>query len=59
MTVPDELLEVLACPKCHGPIEPSADGQALDCAHDRLRFPIVEDIPILILEEAVPIKDGA
>lgn len=47
-----ELLEVLACPKCKQKIELSEDGQALVCQSDRLRYPIVDGIPVMLIEEA-------
>jgi len=47
-----ELLEVLACPKCKQRIELSEDGQALLCQKDRLRYPIVDGIPVMLIEEA-------
>lgn len=50
----EELLSILACPKCKGPLALSGDGAWLRCAECRLRYRIDEGIPILLLEEAVP-----
>jgi uncharacterized protein len=47
-----ELLEVLACPKCKRKVELSEDGQMLVCEADRLRYPIVDGIPVMLVEEA-------
>ncbi len=47
-----ELLEILACPKCKQQVELSEDGQALLCQTDRLRYPIVDGIPVMLIEEA-------
>lgn len=47
-----ELLEILACPKCKEPVVLEANGEALRCERCRLRYPIREDIPILLIEEA-------
>ena len=47
-----ELLEVLACPKCKQKIELSEDGKALLCHSDRLRYPIVDGIPVMLIDEA-------
>jgi uncharacterized protein len=47
-----ELLEVLACPKCKQKIELTEDGTALVCQTDRLRYPIVDDIPVMLIDEA-------
>ena len=58
--IKEELLAVLVCPKCKGPVvyvqEPALANQAnqenLDCSHCRLRYRIQEDIPIMLIEEA-------
>lgn len=50
--IPQELLDVLACPKCKQKVELSEDGRYLVCAADRLRYPIVDDIPVMLIEEA-------
>lgn len=47
-----KFLEILACPKCKGPLELS--GDTLRCAADRLAFPVRNDLPILLIEEALP-----
>ena len=50
--ISDELLEVLACPKCKQKVDLSEDRSALICQADRLRYPIVDDIPVMLIEEA-------
>src|SRR5690348_5900731 len=52
LVISPELLEGLACPKCKQRIELSEDGQALLCQTDRLRYPIVDGIPVMLIEEA-------
>jgi uncharacterized protein YbaR (Trm112 family) len=47
-----DLLEVLACPKCKQKVELTEDGKALVCQADRLRYPIVDGIPVMLVEEA-------
>ncbi len=47
-----ELLEILACPKCKQKVELSEDGTTLVCSADRLRFPIVDGIPVMLIDEA-------
>ena len=49
-----ELLQVLACPKCKQRVELSPDGRWLSCEADRLRYPIVDGIPVMLIEEAKP-----
>lgn len=48
-----ELLEILACPKCKDRVVLEGNGEALRCERCRLRYPIREDIPIMLIEEAV------
>jgi uncharacterized protein YbaR (Trm112 family) len=50
--VSQELLEVLACPRCKQKIQLSEDGTTLDCQACRLRYPIVDDIPVMLIDEA-------
>ncbi|HEY8686950.1 MAG TPA: Trm112 family protein [Chloroflexota bacterium] len=50
--LPDELLEVLACPNCHRRLRGVGGEEALECAEDRLRFPIVDGIPVMLLDQA-------
>jgi hypothetical protein len=52
------LLEVLACPVCKTPVEPVRDGAGLRCATCRRVYPVQDDIPIMLPEEAT-IEPGA
>jgi uncharacterized protein YbaR (Trm112 family) len=52
MPIDRELLEILACPACRTEVRPTADGAALLCRACRRRYPIVDDIPIMLIEEA-------
>ncbi|MBG0778175.1 MAG: Trm112 family protein [Desulfovibrionaceae bacterium] len=54
MSIDKELLEILACPKCKGPLVPTDDGEGLKCEADQLVYPIREDIPVMLVDEAVP-----
>jgi uncharacterized protein YbaR (Trm112 family) len=47
-----ELLDILACPKCKGDLEYRPDEDQLICKKCRLIFPIRDDIPVLLIEEA-------
>jgi uncharacterized protein YbaR (Trm112 family) len=49
-----ELLEILACPQCKERLVLDPSGESLLCERCKLRYPIREDIPIMLLEEAVP-----
>lgn len=50
----DELLEILACPKCKGELRLTPDESELRCELCRLSYRIDDGIPILLLEEALP-----
>jgi uncharacterized protein YbaR (Trm112 family) len=52
MPVDPKLLEILACPLCKTEVKPTADGAGLVCVSCRRRYPIVDDIPIMLVEEA-------
>ena len=52
MTLSPQLLEILVCPKCKGPLVYSAAGGSLTCATCRLRYPVRDDIPIMLIDEA-------
>jgi uncharacterized protein YbaR (Trm112 family) len=46
------LLEILACPVCKGPLQYRRDQQLLLCRLDRLAYPIRDDVPVMLEEEA-------
>ncbi len=51
--VDKELLDVLVCPKCKGPLEYRKDEHALICHNCKLKFKILEGgIPDMLLEDA-------
>ncbi len=52
-----ELLDILACPKCKGDLELSSKEDGLICRKCELVYPIEEDIPIMLIDEAIPIKE--
>ncbi len=47
-----KLLDILACPLCKGPLRYVRAEQVLVCRADRLAYPIRDDIPVLLEEEA-------
>jgi uncharacterized protein YbaR (Trm112 family) len=47
-----KLLDILACPVCKGPLKWSRATQELVCRADRLAFPVRDDIPVMLEEEA-------
>ena len=54
MPLSKELLEILACPKCKGDIFLNQAGDGLICKACRLVYPIREDIPVMLIDEALP-----
>ena len=47
-----ELLDILACPKCKGPVELTEEKDGLVCTSCRLLYEIRDDIPIMLIDEA-------
>jgi len=47
-----KLLEILVCPLCKGPLLWRKDARELVCKGDRLAFPVKDDIPVMLEEEA-------
>ena len=57
MAIAKELLDILACPKCKEPVELNKEGNGLVCGTCRLVYEIRDDIPIMLIDEAKPLKD--
>jgi len=55
MAVNDKLLEILVCPKCKGDLVLTEKGDGLICYTCRLKYEIKDDIPIMLIDEAVPL----
>jgi uncharacterized protein YbaR (Trm112 family) len=47
-----KLLDILACPVCKGPLVYDKAKQELICKGDRLAYPIRDDIPVMLEDEA-------
>lgn len=56
MAISQELLEILACPKCKEDIRLNETGDGLICDHCKLLYRIKEDIPIMLIDEAVKVE---
>ena len=52
MPVDAELLEILACPACKTPVALVKDGTALKCGSCHRVYPIKDDIPVMLIDEA-------
>lgn len=53
MAVDKELLEILVCPKCKGAIRLTKKKDGLACEKCRLVYPIKDDIPVMLIDEAI------
>jgi uncharacterized protein YbaR (Trm112 family) len=54
MVIDTELLEILACPKCKGDIVVAEKEDGLICKSCKLIYPIRDDIPVMLIDEALP-----
>ena len=52
MPLDKELLEILVCPKCKGDITLTESGDGLVCPACRLKYPVKDDIPVMLVEKA-------
>lgn len=55
MGINKELLGILACPKCKGDLTLTQNGDGLICNTCKLKYPVKDDIPVMLIEEAVRI----
>jgi uncharacterized protein YbaR (Trm112 family) len=53
MPISQELLDILACPKCKGDIRLNERADGLICDACRLMYPIKDDIPVMLIDEAI------
>ncbi len=54
----ERLLEILVCPKCRGELAHRTDPEALECHSCELRYPVRDDIPVMLLDEAESLSGG-
>lgn len=47
-----KLLDIIACPLCKGKLDYNKTKQELICNFDRLAFPIRDDIPVMLEQDA-------
>jgi uncharacterized protein len=52
-----KLLDILVCPICKGKLSYDRAKAELICRVDRLAFPIRDDIPVMLEEEARPVSE--
>jgi len=54
MPVDSDLMEILVCPSCHGKVEDQQEGERelIVCLSCGLRYPVRDDIPVMLVDEA-------
>jgi uncharacterized protein YbaR (Trm112 family) len=52
MNIDKSLLEILACPVCKGELLYDKQHQELICKFDRLAYPVIDDIPVMLESRA-------
>lgn len=52
MRLDPTLLQVIACPVCHSPLEPDDVAGELLCTGCPLAYPVRDDIPVLLADQA-------
>ena len=55
MSIDKDLLSILACPKCKGDIRLNEKGDGLVCSACKLMYPIKDEIPVMLIDEAIPL----
>jgi uncharacterized protein YbaR (Trm112 family) len=55
MTLPQDLLDILVCPKCRGNLEYRREEPALVCNRCRLKYAVRDGIPIMLIDEATSV----
>ncbi|MCH1920963.1 Trm112 family protein [Shewanella sp. A3A] len=59
MAFDKKLLDIVACPVCKSKLEYNKEQQQLVCKADRLVYPIVDGIPVLLAERAENLQQTA
>ncbi|MEZ0361401.1 MAG: Trm112 family protein [Hydrogenobacter sp.] len=53
----EELLKILACPRCKGDLIYDREKNILICNDCRVFYPIEDDIPILLIDASKPLEE--
>ena len=56
VAIDKELLDILVCPKCKGDLNLTKKEDGLICQECYVKYPIQDDIPILLIDEAQPLN---
>ena len=52
MNLDKTLLDLLACPQCHGWLRADHEHEELVCETCRLAYPVRDDIPVMLVDDA-------
>lgn len=58
MTIPKYALDILVCPECKTRVELLADESGLKCVSCRRVYPIRDEIPVMLPEEATIVDES-
>ncbi len=58
MTIKNELLEIICCPVCKSNLKLDESGDFLICDKCKVKYPIEDDIPILLADKAVSLNEN-
>lgn len=53
----EDLLDILVCPKCKGPVILTEKKDGLHCVACKLIYEIRDDIPIMLIDQAKKVED--
>lgn len=53
-----KLLDIIACPICHGRLTLDKEKQQLICKVDHVAYAINQGIPVLLAEQAIPLSNS-
>lgn len=56
MVLSKDLLAILACPQCKGEIVPDDNHDKLSCYACKLVYPVRDGIPVMLVDEALPLS---
>lgn len=59
MNLDPELLQIVVCPACRGSLDPRPESATLRCTQCGLGYPVVDDIPVLLVDEATRDEAGS
>jgi uncharacterized protein YbaR (Trm112 family) len=52
MAISKDLLDILVCPVCKAKVVPKADENGLKCVQCSRVYPVRDDIPVMLVDEA-------